>query len=154
MYSNVAKFNNIKRSDFENLSRAALQNSFFNFKVRSYKQIDGVVMESPLGPTLANALLYFLNRFGLMTVLMNSDLYTSEDMSMTYFFCFVHLIILETKILKIETLDSPVRKNITVQCLFLSEPAMVSNHLCITNQQLVEYIQISTVSFPKIIKLV
>ena len=34
-----------------------------------------------------------MNRFGLMNVLMNSNLHTTEDMLATYF-CFVHLIIL------------------------------------------------------------
>ena len=42
-----------------------------------------------------------MNRFGLMSVLMSSNLYTTEDMSMTYLFCFVHLIILRnSKIIK------------------------------------------------------
>ena len=38
--------------------RAALQNNF-NFEENFYKQIDGVTMESPLGPTLGNAFLCF-----------------------------------------------------------------------------------------------
>ena len=32
-----------------------------------------------------------MNRFGLMNVLMNSNLHTTEDKLMTYLFCFVHL---------------------------------------------------------------
>ena len=39
--------------------RAALQNKFFNFEGKIYKQIDGVAMGSPLGPTLAYAFLCF-----------------------------------------------------------------------------------------------
>ena len=59
LFSNDAKLNNINRIDFEKLLRAALQNNFFNFEGKIYKQIDGVSMGSPLGPTLANAFLCF-----------------------------------------------------------------------------------------------
>ena len=59
LFSNDAKVNNINRIDFEKHLRAALQNNFFNFKRKIYKQIDGVVIEPPLGPTLANAFLCF-----------------------------------------------------------------------------------------------
>ena len=59
LFSNDAKVNNINRIDFEKLLRAALHNDFFNFEGKTYKQIDGVAMRSPLGPTLANAFLYF-----------------------------------------------------------------------------------------------
>ena len=37
----------------------ALQNNFFNFDGKIYKQTDGVAMGSPLGPSLANAFLCF-----------------------------------------------------------------------------------------------
>ena len=70
LFSNNAKVNNINRIDFEKLLRA-----------------------TPLHPTLANAFYVSLNRFGLMNVLMNSNLHTTEDMLMTYSFFFVHLII-------------------------------------------------------------
>ena len=33
----------------------ALQNNFFNFDSKIYKQTDGVAMGSPFGPSLANA---------------------------------------------------------------------------------------------------
>ena len=62
---NNAKVNNINRTDFEKLLRAALQNNFFNFEGKIYKQIDGVPMGSPLGPTLANAFLCFLEQIWL-----------------------------------------------------------------------------------------
>ena len=57
LFSNNAKVNNINRTDFEKLLRAALQNNFFNFERKIYKQIDGVAMGSHLGLTLANAFL-------------------------------------------------------------------------------------------------
>ena len=59
LFSNDTKVNNINRIDFEKLLRAALQNKFFNFEGKIYKQIEGVAMGSPLGPTLANAFLCF-----------------------------------------------------------------------------------------------
>ena len=59
LFSNDAKINNINRTDFEKLLTAALQNNFFNFVGKIYKQIDGVAMGSPLGPTLANAFFCF-----------------------------------------------------------------------------------------------
>ena len=55
LFSNDAKVNNINEIDFEKPLRAALQNNFFNFKGKIYKQVDKVAMGSPLGPTLANA---------------------------------------------------------------------------------------------------
>ena len=59
LFSNDAKVNNINRIDFEKPLRAALQNNFFNFEGKIYKQIDGVTLEYPLRPTLANAFLCF-----------------------------------------------------------------------------------------------
>ena len=93
LFSNNAKVNNINRIDFEKFLRATLLNNFFNFEGKIYKQIDGVAMGSPLHPTLANTFYVSMNRFGLMNVLMNSNLHTTEEMLMTYSFCFVHLII-------------------------------------------------------------
>ena len=46
-------------SILKNFLRAALQNNTFNFEGKIYKQIDGVSMGSPVGPTLANAFLCF-----------------------------------------------------------------------------------------------
>ena len=59
LFSNEAKINNFNRNDFEKLFRMALQNNFFNFDGKIYKQTDGVAMGSPLGPSLANAFLCF-----------------------------------------------------------------------------------------------
>ena len=58
LFSNDAKVNNIKNIDFKKFLRAALQNNFFNLEGKIYKQIYGVVMESPLGPTLADVFLF------------------------------------------------------------------------------------------------
>ena len=59
LFSNEAKINNFNRNDFEKLFRMALQNNFFNFDGKIYKQTDGVAMGSLLSPSLANAFLCF-----------------------------------------------------------------------------------------------
>ena len=59
LFGSEAKINNFSRNDFEKLLRMALQNNFFNFDGKTYKQTDGVAMGSPLGPSLANAFLCF-----------------------------------------------------------------------------------------------
>ena len=41
----------------KNFLKMALQNNFFNFDGKIYKQTDGVVMGSPLGSSLANGFL-------------------------------------------------------------------------------------------------
>ena len=60
--SNDVEVNNIKRTDFQNLLTPALQTKFFNFEGNIYHQIDGVKIAFPLGRTLANVFLCFLNR--------------------------------------------------------------------------------------------
>ena len=47
------------RNDFEKLLRMTLQNNFFNFDGKIYKQTDGIAMGSQLGPSVANAFLCF-----------------------------------------------------------------------------------------------
>ena len=48
----------INKSEFKNLLLLATQESYFIFNV-IYKQKDGIVMGSPLGPTMANVFLSF-----------------------------------------------------------------------------------------------
>ena len=59
LFINEAKINNFSRNNFEKLFRMALQNNFFNFDGKIYKQTDGVAMGTPLGANLANAFLCF-----------------------------------------------------------------------------------------------
>ena len=47
----------LNKSDLFKLLETATSESSFIFDFRLYKQIDGVAMGSPLGPTLANAFL-------------------------------------------------------------------------------------------------
>ena len=61
-FGNETKINNFSRNYFENgewLLRMVLQKNFFNFDGKIYKQTDGASMNSPFGPSLANAYLCF-----------------------------------------------------------------------------------------------
>ena len=60
----VAKINDINKIDFEKLLKQ-LYKKAFQFRRKTYKQIDGVAMGSPLGPTLANAFLCFHEKIWL-----------------------------------------------------------------------------------------
>ena len=57
----------------------ALQNNFFNFNGKIYKQTDGVDKGSPLGPSLANSFYVFMNKHGSMTALKILNLCITED---------------------------------------------------------------------------
>ena len=50
---------NLDRASFEKLLLLARKESFFIFDKTCYKEIDGVAMSSPLGPTLANSILCY-----------------------------------------------------------------------------------------------
>ena len=52
-------FENLDRASFEKLLLLALKESSFIFNKPFYKQLDGVAMGSPLGPTLANTFLCY-----------------------------------------------------------------------------------------------
>ena len=95
LFSNDAKVNNINRIDCEKPSRAGLQNTFFNFEGKIYKQIDGVAMGSPIGPTLANAYLNFQEQIWFNECLDEfKPAYYRRNVD-DIFACFVHLIILK-----------------------------------------------------------
>ena len=49
----------MNKSEFKELLSLATKESYFIFNELLYKQIDGVAIGSPLGPTLANAFLCF-----------------------------------------------------------------------------------------------
>ena len=52
----------LNKSEFKELLSLATKESYFIFNELLYKQIDGVAMGSPLGPTLANAFLCFYEK--------------------------------------------------------------------------------------------
>ena len=49
----------LSKAEFKELLSLDTKDSYFIFNGRLYKQIDGVTMDSPLGPTLANAFLVY-----------------------------------------------------------------------------------------------
>ena len=54
LYNDNENSHNITKHDFRNLLNTASKESYFTFNSKYYKQVDGVVMESPLDPALAN----------------------------------------------------------------------------------------------------
>ena len=61
LFKNNDTVHGLKKSEFKLLSLATNE-SYFIFNNLSYKQIDGVAMGSPLGPSLANAFLAHLEQ--------------------------------------------------------------------------------------------
>ena len=59
LYENTEKIDDINKVDFRELLSVALSETCFTFDGKMHKQIAGVSMGSPLGPTLANAFLAF-----------------------------------------------------------------------------------------------
>lgn len=55
-----AKYHGFTRNDFKTLLKLAVEDAYFTFDSKLYKQIDGMAMGSPLGPLFANI---FLSHF-------------------------------------------------------------------------------------------
>ena len=55
IYSKQDVMQGINKEELQNLLSLATKESYFIFNDVLYKQKDGVAMDSPLGPTLANA---------------------------------------------------------------------------------------------------
>ena len=154
-FINDAKVNNINRIDFKKLLRAALQNNFFNFEGNIYKQFDGFAMGSLLGHTLANAFLCFQKPIWLNQRPGEfKSVYYSRylDSIFVLFRSPVHLEKFQNcSILNIETLDSPVTKNIIIPCLDPFIDVLITRtsndfKTSVYHKSTFEYIQISTVS--------
>ena len=56
---NDSKFNNFSRTQLKSILELTAKNSFFIFNNKLYRQLDGVAMGTPCGPTLANIFLCF-----------------------------------------------------------------------------------------------
>lgn len=59
MFANKNIVNNLNKQNFTDLLKSAVVDSIFLFNKSYFKQLDGVAMGSPLGPTLANAFLSY-----------------------------------------------------------------------------------------------
>ena len=57
LFENSEKVEGLSKIEFKELLYLATKESYFIFNGKLYKQVDGVAMGSPLGPTLANAFL-------------------------------------------------------------------------------------------------
>ena len=57
LFKSAHKPQNIPKPDFKLLLQAAVKDMLFVFNSKFYKQVDGVAMGSPLGPTMANSFL-------------------------------------------------------------------------------------------------
>ena len=57
LFENTDTVEGFTKSELKQLLSLAIQESYFIFNSLLYKQIDGVAMDSPLGPSLANAFL-------------------------------------------------------------------------------------------------
>ena len=64
IYDQNDSIEGLNKSEFKELLSLATKESYFIFNEILYKQIDGVAMGSPLGPTLANAFLCFYEKSG------------------------------------------------------------------------------------------
>ena len=61
--------------EFKELLFLATKESYFIFNWKLYKQVDGIAMGSPLGPTLANAFLVHFEKNCLQNCPSDSKLY-------------------------------------------------------------------------------
>ena len=59
IFATNTTFMNLNKKEFHNLLSLSVKDSVFLFNDKYYKQVDGVAMGSPLGPTLANVFLCF-----------------------------------------------------------------------------------------------
>ena len=65
LFENTDQIKGLTKEDLKELLTLATSESFFMFNGKFYKQIDGVAMGSPLGPTLANAFLCYFEKIWL-----------------------------------------------------------------------------------------
>lgn len=65
---------------FESLLDLAVKESVLIFNNNLYKQVDGVAMGSPLGPTLGSVFLCYHEKTGLIAVQWNSSPLYTKDM--------------------------------------------------------------------------
>ena len=74
-FSNNFYSGKLSRKDWYELLKLVTTESSFIFDNKLYKQIDEVAMDSPLGPTLANAFLYHYEK-NWLNVLLSLNLWT------------------------------------------------------------------------------
>ena len=75
------------RKDLYHLFKLATTESSFIFDNKLYKQIDGVAMGSPLGPTLFTTFSVVMKKYGLMNVLLSLSLWFTNVTLTIFLFC-------------------------------------------------------------------
>ena len=75
LFNNKPNIDGLTKTDFHELLSITISESLVLFNNEYYKQIDGVAMGSPFGPTFA--------KFGLKIALVNLNLSFIKDMLMT-----------------------------------------------------------------------
>ena len=70
----------LNKSEFKELLPLVAKEFYFTFDEFWYKQIDGIAMGSPLGPTLSNTFLCRYDKSGHKNVLRNSNRFIIENM--------------------------------------------------------------------------
>ena len=83
LFNDKPNIDGFTKTDFHELLTVTLSESLILFNNEYYKQIDGVAMGSPLGPTFANIFLSYYEKFGSKIALMNLNLSFIKDMLMT-----------------------------------------------------------------------
>ena len=76
LFNNTETVDGLSRSEFKELLTIATTESFILFDGEYHRQIDGVAMGSPLGPTLANVFSTIMNLSGCQIARQLSNLCT------------------------------------------------------------------------------
>ena len=87
LFSNNFYSGKLSRKDLNELLKLATIESSFIFDNKLYKQIDGVAMGSPLGPTLVTTFSVVMKKYGLMNVLLSLSLWFTNVTLTIFLFC-------------------------------------------------------------------
>ena len=82
LYSDNNSFLSLSITQFRKFLGLAVKNTLFHFNDKLYRQIDGVAMGSPLGPSFANIFFAFTRPYGFKIVLQTSNQLCIGDMLM------------------------------------------------------------------------
>ena len=87
LYSKQDIIQSISKEEFRNVLSLATKQFYFTFNEILYKQMHGVTMSSPVGPTSGNTLFcFFLRKIDLKNAFLSLNLFLIEDMLMIIFF--------------------------------------------------------------------
>ena len=150
LYKDDVNTPKIPKDVFRHLLTVATKESFFMFNNKFYKQIDGVAMESPLGPALANIFLSnFENKW--LKDCPHRSLSSIDGMLMIYLYCFP--VSIKQKSLKSPNTNFSLEKENDVRLSFLDVNIFrEKENLFIGKRPSVVFTLISTASYLKPIK--